>query len=432
MGPHRSTDLGSLRIGNRMSTTDPPSRRVLASSVTSAVSAGLVAVVALGLARWLGPAEFGTYTVVSTVAVAGSGLLTWNVGMAVMHRLPTADPVQATRLMGTALSVVLTTIGVVSIAMIGIGKLLYVAWGIPTEITWHAFALAVAQSINALGDCSLRGRRRFATSAAVRLAAAVGYALIAMVMLLRGVRHCLPFVDAFAVVTVVAGATACLIAGARPHGWVRSSVHELYGHGMPVTLTSLLISVLFTVDSMMLMHYAGPAAVGVYSVYNGMPRRLAGILMNDGVGLALLPRLAVIDTRMALQWVRDHTPLLLGAGTLGFAVVCVPLCLLVGDQYGFSVVAMVISGAGIAMHCLMILLGFVLTMDGSHGSRSHLVAVSLGFPVGIVCLWVIIRSATPMAGLWAFAAASAVISSAIALIAGWNQDRGGAREGTRR
>ncbi len=388
------------------------SPRTFALSAASVGSAGLVAAVALGLARLLGPSEFGIYTVVSTVAVSVSGLLTWNVGTALMQQLPLSRLSDASELMATTLISVIATLSTAAVMMVIVVSL----WNTPSDVVWRIFALAAATSINTLGDCSLRGRFRFTAAAALRIITSVSYATAAIFLLHRGIRRCLPFIDAFTVTTLCVGACGCWMAGARPTHWSFASARAIYGHGIPVTVSSLMLAALFTADSMLLVHFSGAAAVGVYSVYNGMPKRLAGIIMNDGLGLTLLPSLAVTDTRDALDWIVRHAAPFICGATISFALICTPLCLLAGPSYEFSLFTMLISGAGIAIHCLMLLLGFVLVMEGRRGAKIQMIGILMGFPIALGMMWWIIRLGTPRAGLWAFAAANLVIVGVLVVI----------------
>src|SRR5690606_7989322 len=123
----------------------------------------------------------------------------------------------------------------------------------------------------------------------------------------------------------------------------------------------------FGLDVILLNRWASPADVGVYSVYNGFPKRLLGVVFTEGVGLVLLPMLAVMDKPALMRRIRTLAPVIgIAAAGLSFVASMVFFYLL-RAEYPYSLGLMALAAVGIGVHTVFNLYFFAVTMDGVRG-----------------------------------------------------------------
>jgi O-antigen/teichoic acid export membrane protein len=183
---------------------------------------------------------------------------------------------------------------------------------------------------------------------------------------------------AFAVVAV-AGSGVVL------RSWSRTLLRSLYRHGAYVTAIAALATVLFGIDMIFLNHWTTPGDVGVYSVYNGFPKRLLGVVFTEGIGLVLLPSLATMDKPALLRRIGRIAPVL-GVSTTIFSLAASALFFLpLGAEYSYSIGLMALSAVGIGAHTVYNLYYFALSMDGLRGAKVVILCLASGLPVAISC-----------------------------------------------
>ena len=184
----------------------------------------------------------------------------------------------------------------------------------------------------------LRGLGRYVRTAVLKLTVALAYlGGSAYCLLVLGLRDAEVYLTALIATNTAFAVVAVAGSGARPRAWRAALVRPLYRLGGYVTAVAALTGVAFGLDVIFLNHWAAPAEVGVYSVYNGFPKRLLGVLFTDGVGLALLPAMATMDKPELLRRIGRLVPAVaLGTAAVAFAASLV-FFLLLRAQYPYAV-----------------------------------------------------------------------------------------------
>jgi O-antigen/teichoic acid export membrane protein len=206
-------------------------------------------------------------------------------------------------------------------------------------------------------------------------------------------------------------------AGVRVRAWSGRLVRSLYRHGAYVTAIAALTGVLFGVDVIFLNHWAAPADVGVYSVYNGFPKRLLGVVFTDGVLLVLLPMMATADKPQLMRRIARFVPAVAGVTAVFSFAASTVFFLLMSGEYPYSVWLMVLSALGIGAHTAFNLYSVALSMDGVRGARVLIGCLLAGTPVALAVLAVCVRRLGLAGGLVGFALANLVLLAVVAVAA---------------
>jgi len=275
--------------------------------------------------------------------------------------------------------------GLTAVALVA-SPALTAVFGVDTRTLYFGLALALAMTVNQLTDSFLRGLRKFVFVARLKLAVAIAY--------LGGSSYCLLVLgisdaEFYLVALIVTNVIFAIVAAAGfdvvPRSWSPALARSLYRHGAYVTGIAALTAVLFGVDVILLNHWAEPADVGVYSVYNGFPKRLLGVVFTEGIGLVLLPTMALMDKPSLLRRIRRLAPaVFLGAAVVSFGASAV-LFLVLRGGYPYSLGLMALSAAGIGAHTVFNLYFFALSMDGVRGARVFIACLALGSPAALAC-----------------------------------------------
>ena len=191
--------------------------------------------------------------------------------------------------------------------------------------------------------------------------------------------------------------------------WSAARARALYRHGLYVTAIAGLTGLAFGVDVVLLHHATDAGAAGTYAVYNGLPKRVLGVVFAEGIGLVLLPTLALLDKPTLLRRIGRLAPAVaVAAAALSFVASAVVLYGL-RDQYPYSFGLMALAAVGIGVHTVFNLYFFALCMDGVRGARSLIRALLWGVPIVLAIQWALISAAGLIGGLVAFAATNVVL-----------------------
>ncbi|MGW0479349.1 hypothetical protein [Nonomuraea sp. NPDC003214] len=387
-------------------------------TLVSTVASGTAAATTLVIARGAGAAAFGHFTVVLTIALIVTVAMLTSLHYVMLQELPRADPADRPALVATA---VLATLALsVALAAAGLlaAPLLTGLLGVDVRTLGFALALALSMTLNQLTESLLRGLARYAFVAWLKLGVALAYlAAAGFCLLVLGVRDAEPYLVALIATNLLLAAVAVAAAGVRPRAWSAPLARALYRHGAYVTAIAALTSVLFGVDVIFLNHWSAPADVGVYSVYNGFPKRLLGVVFTDGIGLVLLPALATSDKPAVMRRIARIAPLV-GAATAVFAFAASTVFfLLMGDGYPYAVGLMALSAAGIGAHMVFNLYAVALQMDGVRGARVLVGCLLAGSPAALAVQVACIAWWGLTGGLLAFALSNVILVAVVGVVA---------------
>ncbi|MES9540548.1 MULTISPECIES: oligosaccharide flippase family protein [unclassified Actinomadura] len=394
-------------------------RRTAVPTLLSTAASGISAATTLVVARGTGAAQFGRFTVVLSIALIVTVGMLMSLHYVMLQELPRRDPAGHPALTTTALLSTLALGGGVAVGGAAASPVLAPALGVDPRALCLGLALALAMTLNQLTESFLRGRRRYGFVAGLKLAVAVAYLSgSAFSLLVLGIRdaeyYLLALTGSYAAFSVAALTGVEIV----PRAWSRAAARAQYRHGAYVTAIAALTGLLFGLDVIFLNRWAGQADVGVYSVYNGFPKRLLGVVFTDGIGLALLPALAVADKPAVMRRIARLAPLVAaGTGLVSFAASTVFFFLL-RAQYPYSLTLMGLSSAGIGAHAVFNLYSVALSMDGVRGARLLIACLAAGTPVALACQAACIAWWGLYGGLAGFAVSNLVLVAAVAAAAG--------------
>jgi O-antigen/teichoic acid export membrane protein len=387
-------------------------------TITSIAASGIAAATTLVIAWGIGAAAFGRFTVVITIALIVTVGMLMSLHFVMYQELPRAAPPERPALVTTALfSTVVLSVVVVAAGLLA-SPLLTALLGVDFRTLCFALALALAITANQLTESFLRGLKRFRLVANLKLAVAVAYLAVAAFCLLglevrRAELYLVALIGMYAVFAVAAVAGFEVV----PRAWSAARARVMYRHGAYVTAIAALMAVVFGIDVILLHQLADPAEVGVYSVYNGFPRRLLTIVLTEGVAVVLLPSMATADKPALLRRTARVAPAVgLAMAVLSFAGSAVFFVLL-RAEYPYSFGLMALSAVGIGVHTVFHLYFFALSMDGVRGARLLVGCLAGGLPVALGCQAALIAGWGLVGALVAFTLTNVLLVAVVATAA---------------
>jgi len=379
-------------------------RWAIRPTLTSIAASGTAAATTLVIARGIGAAAFGHFTVVLTIALIVSVGMLMSLNYVMYQELPRAQPWNRSALVTTALfSTLVLAAGLVAVGLL-VSPLLTALLGIDVRTLCYSLALAVAVTVNQLTDSVLRGLKRFALVANLKFTVAVAYlAASSLALLILDIRNAEFYLVALIGMYVVFAVVALAGFEVNPRSWSAARARSLYRHGAYVTAIAALVAALFGIDVILLNRAAGQADVGAYSVYNGFPKRLLVVLLTEGIGVVLLPTLATMDKPSLLRRIRRIAPAV-GTAMAVISLAASAVCfLLLRGLYPYSLGLMALSAVGIGAHTVFHLYLYALSMDGVRGAKVLIACLIIGLPAALAGQALFIASWGLVGALVAFA-----------------------------
>ncbi|MFB9881201.1 oligosaccharide flippase family protein [Planobispora siamensis] len=398
------------RSGERRRAVATP---MLVNAVASGVSASTTLLVAWGVSA----AEFGRFTLVLSIALIVTVGMVMSLHFVMYQELPRSRPEEHRALISTALLSTLVLGTALALAGVLAAPVLTAVLGVDLRTLCFALALALAMAVNYLTESFLRGLRKYGLTSALKIIVAFVYlGVSAWFLFVLDVRD----VDWYLLALIGTNLLFALVSavGFRidPRSWSRALARSLYRHGAYLTALGGLSAVLFGVDVIFLNHWAEASEVGVYSIYNNFPKRLLGVVFADGIGLVLLPALAVTDTSRALGRIGRLSPAVFAAAALlSFAASAVFFLLLRGE-YPYSFGLMALSALGIGTHTVFNLYSAALSMDGVRGARALIAAQCAAAPIVLAGQAALIAWQGLAGGLVAFILSNLVLTAAVVIV----------------
>lgn len=355
-------------------------------TLTSIAASGTAAATTLVVARGIGAAAFGQFTVVLTIGLIGTVAMLLSLNYVMFQELPRSAPERHPALISTALfTTLLLGTGLVAAGLLA-APVLAPLLGVDARTLGFGLALALAMTVNQLTESFLRGLKKFRFVANLKLVVALGYLTVsAACLVVLGIRDPEFYLLALIVTNLVFALVALAGFPVVPRTASARLARSLYRHGLYVSAITGLSTVLFGIDIIFLNHWTAPADVGIYSIYNGFPKRLLGVLFTEGIGLVLLPTLATMAKPALLRRIGRLAPAVF-VGTAGVSFVASAVFfLLLRAEYPYSPGLMALAALGIGAHTVFNLYFFALSMDGLRGARVFLACLAAGVPAGIGC-----------------------------------------------
>jgi O-antigen/teichoic acid export membrane protein len=340
--------------------------------------AGQVATTALAivfsaaLARSLGPSDFGTFYLITTMATFAYVFVEWGQPILVIRRAA-REPERSGELLGTALALRSVSTVAVAIPVGGIAWML--GYGSHTTVLAVALVLtSLPQFLSQAYGMVFRAHDRMGRDAALSVVSKAVALALALPALALGAG-----IPGVIVAQAVAGATACAVAvhlyrrlAAPPLEASRSTARELVTAGVPILAMTAATYAQPYLDAILLSKLAPATVVGWF----GAARNILGTLMAPAVilGAAAYPRLARASSDIAAlrQEVRSALRPLLGLGALAatgtylFAGTAVGL--IYGSQhFGPAATILQVFAPGLFLVFIDILFGNIIYATG-HGT----------------------------------------------------------------
>ncbi|WP_229802957.1 lipopolysaccharide biosynthesis protein [Planobispora rosea] len=400
----------SLRPGGRRWAVATP---MAVNAIASGVSASTTLLVAWGVSA----AEFGRFTLVLSIALIVTVGMVMSLHFVMYQELPRSRPEEHRALITTALLSTLVLGTALALAGVLAAPLLTALLGVDPRTLCLALALALSMAVNHLTESFLRGRRKYGLTSGLKIVIAFVYlGVSAYCLLVLDIRN----VDGYLLALIGTNLLFALVSavGFRidPRSWSRSLARSLYRHGAYLTVLGGLSAVIFGVDVIFLNHWASQTEVGVYSIYNNFPKRLLGVVFADGIGLVLLPTLAVTDTSTALRRIGRLSPAVFAAAALLSLAASAVFFLLLRDEYPYSFGLMALAALGIGVHTVFNLYSAALSMDGVRGARALIAAQAAATPLVLACQAALIAWQGLVGGLVAFILCNLVLIAAVVVV----------------
>ncbi|MDA0632105.1 hypothetical protein OUY22_01655 [Nonomuraea sp. MCN248] len=378
-------------------------------------ASGTAAATTLVIAWGIGAAAFGRFTLVLTIALILTVGMLLNLNYVMFQELPRADPADRPALVTTALFTTLALGGGLVAAGLAASPVLTRLIGVDVRTLCFALALALSMTVNQLTESFLRGLKKFAFVAGLKLAVAAVYlAAAAYCLLVAGIRDAEVYLAALIVTNVVFALVAVAGFDVVPRSWSASLARSLLRHGAYMSVIAAFTAVLFGVDVIFLNHWASDSDVGVYSIYNGFPKRLLGVVFTEGIGLVLLPVLATADKVAALRRIGRLGPAIAVATAVFSFAASALFFLVLRAEYPYEPGLMALSAVGIGVHTVFNLYLFALSMDGVRGAKVLIACLAVGSPAALACQAALISWHGLTGGLVAFALTNLVLVAVVA------------------
>ncbi|GIH24584.1 hypothetical protein Aph01nite_28940 [Acrocarpospora phusangensis] len=390
---------------------------VVGPTVVNAVASGVSATTTLVVAWGVSAAEFGRFTLVLSIALIVTVGMLMSLHFVMYQELPRSEPRDRPALVTTALLSTLVLGAGVAVAGLLAAPVLTALLGVDLRTLCFALALALSMTVNQLTDSFLRGLEKYALTARLKIAVAVVYlGVSAYCLLVLGIRDIEFYLLALIGTNVLFAVVSAVGYRVVPRLWSPALIRSLYRHGGYLTVLAVLGSLLFGVDLIFLNHWAVQSDIGVYSLYNNFPKRLLGVVFADGIGLVLMPMLAIMDRGTALRRIGRLSPAVFLA-TAGFSFTASMLFfLLLRGEYPYSFGLMSLSALGIGVHTVFNLYSAALLMGGVRGAKVLIVAELVATPVVLACQAVLIAWQGLIGGLVAFALSNLVLVAVVVVV----------------
>lgn len=299
-------------------------------------------------ARRLGPAQFGVFTVVLSVALIVSAVAEWSFDVTLVQKV-SSDPQHRNRYLTQALA----WEGMLAVALFGLGGLALSA-SLSPEVRLGLALVLASVFLDSFSD-TLRGaaaalQRQGATSLAL-IVQRLGAAGMAIALLATG--HALTGLALALLLASAVGLAGSLLAvyrlGFRPEraALALATMRSFAARGWPIGVSSIVLVALFRLDAVMLSALRGSFALGTYSVaYKLFDTSLFFAFALNGALYPVMSAGSVSGSTLSRQepiGAGLSSPLQSGLGALAFsylpfAAVCLAephalLRLLFGAQY---------------------------------------------------------------------------------------------------
>jgi glycosyltransferase involved in cell wall biosynthesis/CTP:molybdopterin cytidylyltransferase MocA/O-antigen/teichoic acid export membrane protein len=389
-------------------------RFAIGPAALSTVASGLSAAATLVIARGIGAVQFGGYTVVLTAGgiLMIAALFSMNVVM--YQELPRRPTEQHSAMLSTGLAVGLTLGSAVALVVALCAPIVEAAFNINAATLRYSVAFGLTTGFSMLAESFLRGRKRYLWVSSLKLALAMCYLSVSMFSLLvLKVPDFGFYIMLLSVSNVVFGVVALLGQPIRLGEVSAPLARQILRHGGYISVTAALLVVISGLDIIFMNHQYPQDVVGAYSIYNGFPKRLLGIVFTEGIGLVLLPTLATLAKPELLQRIGRAAPFLgAAAAALSFAASTVLLSFL-GDGYQYSLPFMALAALGIGTHTVFNMYYFALSMDSTRGAKVIILCLLITLPVAALVQWLLIHGFGLGGGLVGFAVTNALLIGVI-------------------
>ncbi len=158
-------------------------------------------------------------------------------------------------------------------------------------------------------------------------------------------------------------------------------------------LTILLTALLYNSDMIILNYFAHDSKdLGIYASYQGIIKQLFYVGFQEIFSVVFLPSIANKDKKQLYLQIDKWTFPIVGLVMLSSALFIASTILLIGRQYIFNPVYVLLSSLGISLYTLFQVHYSIVSMEGEKGALSALFCILSVLPIALILQIILIRS----------------------------------------
>jgi O-antigen/teichoic acid export membrane protein len=371
---------------------------------------GLAAITTLVIAKEIGAAQYGEMTLVLAISTFMVVFLLMGINFALYHYMPNAHEEEHHSIIGTAFISSVVFLILFFFLSMHLSAFSTKTLRITVKVWEFSIWLAISTTMNSMIDAFLRGKKRFIFIGAARVINAVFYLSTSAVFLfILDVREFTYFI-----ILLIAGQLVFIVAALIRLRFpiFRFSIKNfkrLYKYGFYISITTIILMFVFSIDVFILNYYSTTASVGIFSVYLTFGKKLFVVVFNEGIGVVLLTTLAKTNKNDIFQKVKRIIPylaLLVASGTFLLYLV---FFIYLKSKYPFDLFYMFLVSAGMAFHAIYNLFFSIFSMDGESGAKVCTKVALITLPLSTATQIILIKYFDIIGGFAAFIVTNLII-----------------------
>lgn len=159
---------------------------------------------------------------------------------------------------------------------------------------------------------------------------------------------------------------------------------EILSYSSLILINTLLSTVIFNSDIIILNYFHPGQVVGIYSAYQVTIKRFFITLFFNVFAVVFIPSIAAKDKKKILNTIGKKLPIVfLGISFCSFVITAIQIVMF-GKQYSFNVIYTVISACSVSLHIVFQLYNTVLNLDGPNGLKLGLITLAIAIPLSLI------------------------------------------------
>lgn len=324
------------------------------------------------IARTLGPAKFGLYSIVLGLAQFLMLFMTLGIQTAITHYLPASKNKNATA--STGLAILAVNITFISILLLLCATPLSNLIKLPIPLTIVGILLASALSLRYAADAIIRGFMKFRLSTIFEIVATLASFILIMFFIFRGIKNPVFYLSAIATAAIVY-CILTLIAHFDNLGIsniFKVDAKEMLAYGGYASFISAAQIVLMQADKIILNMNVSAIDVGIYAVYVSSSLLITSFAFTI-TNYVLLPTFSENKSiGSILNRFKQYIPFVLTGTFITALIIGFVYMHLLGPKYPFGWLRLIIASAYSALYFL----ANIITVIGFSRGKKELLFIS--------------------------------------------------------